>query len=216
MRGKLHISSKKDQGLILLENIAGAPDDPLALFAAWLAEAEASEPSDPNAMCLSTIDPDGRPSSRIVLLKGLDALGFVFYTNTQSRKGRALAAHPAVALNFHWKSLDRQVRVEGAVAPVSAEEADAYFATRGRGSRIGAWASEQSRPLASREELAQRVAAIDEKYAGMEIPRPPHWSGYRVAPTHMEFWHQGTHRLHTRIVYKKEDSGGWSRVMLNP
>jgi pyridoxamine 5'-phosphate oxidase len=215
MRGKLHISSKKDQGLVFLENAAGAPDDPLALFAAWMAEAEASEPSDPNAMCLSTIDPGGTPSSRIVLLKGLDARGFVFYTNTQSRKGRALAAHPAAALNFHWKSLDRQVRVEGTVAPVSAEEADAYFATRGRGSRIGAWASEQSRPLASREELAQRVKEIDEKYAGMEIPRPPHWSGYRVAPTHMEFWHQGTHRLHARIVYEKE-GGGWSRVMLNP
>jgi pyridoxamine 5'-phosphate oxidase len=164
------------------------PPDPFAMFDAWLTEAGQTELNDPNAMTLATSTPEGRPSARIVLLKGFDRDGFVFYTNTQSRKGHELAANPAVALLFHWKGLARQVRIEGVAAPVSEAEADAYFATRARISRLGAWASDQSRPLEDRERLVARVQEMEARYPDDEVPRPPHWSGYRVRPVCFEFW----------------------------
>lgn len=199
-----------------LETPARGPDDPAALFSLWFAEAQASEPSDPEAMSLATIDADGTPSVRIVLLKTFDAHGFVFYTNKQSRKGLALAANPAAALCFHWKSLGRQVRVEGRAEHVGEAEADAYFGTRPQGSRIGAWASQQSRTLASRSALEEAVAEYQEKYSQSPvIPRPAHWGGYRVIPNRIEFWHEGEYRLHTRLVYKRADSG-WDKEMLFP
>ncbi len=180
---------------------ADTPADPLEIFEAWLREAEASEPNDPNAVSVSTVGPDGMPSSRMVLLKGYDARGFVFYTNYESRKGRQLLEHPKAALLFHWKSLRRQIRIEGEVEQVSAEEADAYFASRPKQSQIGAWASEQSRPLKGRFELEKRVALFGAKYAVVEVPRPPHWSGFRVKPRRIEFWQDGAFRLHDRLVY---------------
>jgi len=189
--------------------------DPIRLFADWLAEAEKSEPNDPTAMTLATATPDGRPSARMVLLKGADAAGFVFYTNLESRKGRELAANPHAALVFHWKSLRRQVRVEGPIAPVTAEEADAYFHSRARASQIGAWASEQSRPLPGRFELEKRVAVYTARHAVGTIPRPPHWSGFRLAPERIEFWQDRPFRLHDRIVYEQGD-GGWTTSRLFP
>jgi pyridoxamine 5'-phosphate oxidase len=194
--------------------------DPFALFSAWFAEAAASEPNDPNAMCLATATPEGAPSARMVLLKGLDAegtpgRGFVFYTNLESRKGGELAANPQVALLFHWKTLGRQVRVEGRVTPVSPEEADAYYATRARMSRIGAWASRQSRPLASRSELEAAVAAFDSRFPGEDIPRPPHWSGFRVTPARIEFWRDMPFRLHDRTLFER-DGEGWRSGLLYP
>ncbi len=179
-------------------------DDPLRLFAEWLAEAEASEPNDANAMTVATVGADGQPSARILLLKGQDADGFVFYSNMQSRKGDDLAANPRAALLFHWKSLRRQVRIEGPVSQVTNAEADAYFASRPRMSRIGAWASDQSRPLASRAALEARVGEMEARFEGGEPPRPPHWSGYRVKPERIEFWRDGAFRLHDRIVYTPE------------
>lgn len=200
-----------------LESATQAPDDPFALFTLWLEEAEKSEPTDPNAMSLATIDPDGRPSVRIVLLKSHDGDGFVFYTNRQSRKGLALTAHPAAALCFHWKSLGRQVRVEGAAHPVSDAESDAYYNSRPVGSRIGAWASDQSRPLPDRATLVARVAEQAARFPGPDIPRPPHWGGYRLVPDRIEFWHDGAERLHTRVLYtRKADGDGWSRGLLYP
>ena len=190
-------------------------DDPHALFEAWLAEAEASEPSDANAMTVATVAADGRPSARIVLLKGHDARGFVFYTNLESRKGQEIAGQPVAALLFHWKTLGRQVRVEGALTPVTAEEADAYFASRHRMSRIGAWASDQSRPLESRAVLEARVAEMERRFDNQDPPRPDHWSGFRVEPARIEFWQDGAYRLHDRIVYTP-DGDRWRTQRLFP
>lgn len=192
-----------------------ATDDPIAGFEAWMAEAAKSEPNDPNAVCLATCTPEGRPSARMVLLKGVDARGFVFYTNLESRKGGELAANPFAALCFHWKTLQRSVRVEGAVEAVSAEEADAYYASRARGSRIGAWASKQSRPLESRFALEKAVAEYTLKFGVSEIPRPEFWSGFRLVPDRMELWRDMPFRLHERRVFHRV-AGGWEMEMLYP
>jgi pyridoxamine 5'-phosphate oxidase len=183
--------------------------DPFATFDDWMAEAWIHEPEDANAMTLATTTPDGLPSARIVLLKGADARGFVFYTNKQSRKAQELAANSRAALLFHWKPLGRQVRIEGHVADVTNAEADAYYATRARISRLGAWASDQSRVLPERAVLERRLAAYEAKYPGEDIPRPPHWSGYRVIPERFEFWQNMPYRLHDRTVYTKAANGGW-------
>lgn len=180
-----------------------------------MAEAAASEPNDPNAVCLATATPDGRPSARMVLLKGVDARGFVFYTNLESRKGGELAANPFAAMCFHWKTLQRSVRVEGEIEPVSAEEADAYYASRARGSRIGAWASRQSRPLEGRFALEKAVAEYTVKFGLAEIPRPSHWSGFRLLPARIEFWRDMPFRLHERRVFHKAATG-WELEMLYP
>ncbi|MBR0653212.1 pyridoxamine 5'-phosphate oxidase [Roseomonas terrae] len=190
-------------------------DDPIAIFATWLAEAEASEPNDANAVCLATASPEGLPSARMVLLKGVDPRGFVFYTNLESRKGGELAANPNAALCFHWKSLGRSVRVEGAVESVTGAEADAYYASRARTSRLGAWASKQSRPLESRFALEKAVAEYGLKYAIGEIPRPPFWSGFRVLPRRIELWRDMPFRLHERRVFHR-DGDGWRLEILYP
>ena len=189
--------------------------EPFRLFAEWLAEAEGSEPNDPNAMSLATVDADGLPDSRMVLLKGFDERGFVFYTNTESAKGVELAATPKAALVFHWKSLRRQVRARGDVHRVTDAEADAYFHSRPRDSRIGAWASRQSRPLESRFALETAVASYVAKFGLGEIPRPPHWTGFRVVPVAMEFWRDKPFRLHDRVRFAR-DGEGWSRTRLYP
>jgi len=190
-------------------------DDPLALFERWFAEAQAAELNDPEAMALATADADGRPSVRMVLLKGHGSAGFVFYTNLDSRKGEELAANPEAALLFHWKSLRRQVRIEGPVSAVSRAEADAYFASRGRTSRIGAWASDQSRALDARETFTDRVTATTARFEGRDVPRPPRWSGFRVTPRAIEFWEDGEHRLHHRRLFRR-DGDGWSEGLLYP
>lgn len=189
--------------------------DPFALFAAWMSDAEKSEPNDPNAMAVATATPDGRPSVRMLLLKGVDERGFVFYTNLESRKGRELLANPHVALLFHWKSLCRQIRIEGPVEAVSAAEADAYFASRSRMSRLGAIASDQSRPLDNRSTFEQRLKAVDEKYGDAPIPRPANWSGFRVLPKAIEFWQDRPYRLHDRAVWTR-DGNGWNVTRLYP
>jgi len=190
--------------------------DPIALFRQWLDEATASEVNDPNAMALATTSPQGMPSVRMVLLKDVDARGFVFYTNKQSRKADHLAAARNAGLLFHWKTLRRQVRIEGPVEDVDDAEADSYFRSRARISRLGAIASEQSRPLPDRAELERRLAETDALYPGDEVPRPSHWSGYRVRPVLIEFWQDMPHRLHDRMVYRREAGTGWQTTRLYP
>ena len=189
--------------------------DPHALFESWLEEAKAHEPNDANAMALATVDASGLPDVRMVLLKGHDARGFVFYTNFESAKGRELIESPKAALLFHWKSLRRQVRIRGPVSEVTPEEADAYFASRPRDSRIGCWASDQSRPLDGRFALEKRVADYALKFGLGEIPRPPHWSGFRVAPEEIEFWKDGAFRLHDRILFQRQGLA-WAAERLYP
>jgi len=190
--------------------------DPHALFEAWFAEARAAEPNDPEAMALATADADGRPSVRMVLLKGHDARGFAFYTNSDSRKGIEIAANPRAALLFHWKSLRRQVRIEGPIEPTGGDEADHYFASRSRDARIGAWASDQSRPLDSRALFEARYEAMVGRFEGEDVPRPPYWWGYRVVPERIEFWTDRPHRLHERRLFTRGADGGWSEGLLYP
>lgn len=190
-------------------------DDPFTLFDTWYAEAKQSEPNDPNAVALATADAEGRPSVRMVLLKGHGPDGFVIYTNRESRKAGELAANPQGALLFHWKSLRRQIRIEGPVSHATDAESDAYFASRGRDSRLGAWASDQSRPLDSRATFERRVEEMTAKFEGQDVPRPPHWGGYRIVPNRIEFWQDRAHRLHERRLFTRED-GNWSEGLLFP
>ena len=201
-----------------MDNLTGdftEASEPFSLFAEWLAEASRSEPNDPNAMALATVDADGLPDVRMVLLKGQDQGGFVFYTNLESAKGTELTGQPKAAAVFHWKSLRRQVRLRGAVTRVTDEEADAYFASRARDSRIGAWASQQSRPLESRFALEKAVAKQAARFAIGEIPRPAYWSGFRITPIQMEFWQDKPFRLHDRVRFTREEDG-WQRHRLYP
>jgi len=191
-------------------------NEPFRLFGEWLAEATTHEPNDPNAVALATVDEEGLPNVRMVLLKGFDAAGFVFYTNFESAKGREILGQRKAAMCFHWKSLRRQVRLRGRVEIVDDAEADAYFASRPRGSRIGAWASKQSRPLEGRFALERAVAEYTARHAIGEIPRPPYWSGFRIVPRTIEFWHDRPFRLHDRMVFSRRDDGGWDKTRLFP
>ena len=194
-----------------------ATDSPFSQFGEWLVQAAKSEPNDPNAMALATVDADGLPDVRMVLMKGYDADGFVFYSHIASQKGRELAANPKAALLFHWKSLRRQVRIRGNVSPVTEAEADAYFATRPKQAQIGAWASKQSQPLESRFAFEQAIAKVAARHIVGEVPRPPGWSGWRIAPASMEFWHDRPFRLHDRIEFRRTGPGQpWSKTRLYP
>ena len=194
---------------------ADVAPDPVVQFRAWFRDALAADLHESNAMTLATTTPDGRPSARVVLLKGYDERGFVFYTNYEGRKAHELEANPLCALLFYWGELERQVRIEGRASRVSVEESDAYFTSRPRGSRLGAWASEQSRPVQGRSVLEERVRALEAEYEGREIPRPPFWGGYRVEPHTIEFWQGRENRLHDRLVYLRNE-GGWKIVRLQP
>ena len=189
--------------------------DPIALFRDWLKDAEAAEPDVPNAMCVATVGPGHRPSARMVLLKDLGVQGFVFYTNTESRKGLEIAHNPFAAATFHWKSLGRQVRIEGRLSLVSPAEADAYWNSRPRGSQIAAWASDQSRPLDARATLERRVSEAEARFKGAAVPRPPHWLGYALDPDMIEFWLNVANRLHDRLAFTRE-SRGWRAERLHP
>ena len=192
-------------------------DDPWALFEDWFAEASDSEPRDPNAIALATVDRDGLPDVRLVLMKRRDERGFVFYTNSESAKGRELADNPRAAFVLYWKSLNRQIRVRGRVEEVSAGEADAYFASRHRGSQVGAWASRQSRPLDRRATFDANIAEVERRFEGHDVPRPPHWKGYRVVPAAMEFWQDRPSRLHDRVTFSRDREGdGWAKQRLYP
>ncbi len=213
--------SPSEEDYIAAQEKAGPPlseiGGPFALFAEWLEAAKAAEPNDPNGMALATADAEGLPDVRMVLLKDVDPRGFVFYTNTESAKGLELAANPQAALLFHWKSLRRQVRVRGRVEPTTTAEADAYFASRARHSQVGAWASDQSRPLPDRLALERRVAEFGLKFGLGKVPRPPHWSGYRVIPSAVEFWRDRPFRLHERLVFLREsETGPWRTTRLFP
>jgi pyridoxamine 5'-phosphate oxidase len=191
-------------------------NDPFALFDDWFAEARESEPNDPEAMALATADTAGDPTVRMVLLKVHGPAGFTFYTNLGSEKGQQLQENPSAALLFHWKSLRRQVRIEGEVERVSDEEADAYFATRSRDSQLGAWASDQSRPLESRAQFEARYEEMKQRFDGAEVPRPPYWGGFRLVPRIFEFWQDRAHRLHERRVFLAQDGGAWDQGLLYP
>ena len=199
------------------EHSAIPETDPFVLFEVWYGEAKANEPNDPNAMALATATPDGRPSVRMVLLKGRDHEGLVFYTNTESRKGEEIRANMHAALLFHWKSLRRQIRVEGPLEEVSVEEADTYFRSRSRDSQIGSAASDQSRPLPERQVYMDRVQAIAERYPEGDIPRPPHWTGFRLSPRRFEFWHDRPNRLHDRRLFTRTSADqAWDNTLLYP
>lgn len=202
---------------LLKSRDASAADEPFALFAAWESEASLTEPNDPNAMAVASVDPSGLPDVRMVLLKAWDSSGFVFYTNFESAKGREILASMKLAALFHWKSQRRQIRIRGPVEIVSEAEADAYFESRPRGSRIGAWASQQSRPLGSRAVLEDAVADVEAAYP-QAIPRPPHWSGFRIMPLQIEFWADGAFRLHDRFLFAREslDQTTWTKTRLYP
>jgi pyridoxamine 5'-phosphate oxidase len=200
---------------LMTGDFSGA-EEPFRLFAEWMKDAEAKELNDPNAMAVATVDETGLPDVRMCLLKGFDEAGFVFYTNFESKKGREILSAKKAALLFHWKSLRRQIRIRGPVEVVSDAEADAYFASRARASRIGAWASRQSRPLESRFALEKAVAEYGLKFALGEVPRPPHWSGFRVVPQAIEFWHDRPFRLHDRLVFTRAPTGGWDKTRLYP
>lgn len=194
-----------------------AAEEPFALFEQWLAEATKSEPNDPNAMALATVDSDGLPDVRMVLMKGFDSRGFVFYSHIDSQKGRQLAANSRAALLFHWKSLRRQVRIRGSVSPVTDAEADAYFATRPKQAQIGAWASKQSQPLESRFAFEQAIAKVAARYMIGEVPRPPGWSGWRIMPLRIEFWHDRAFRLHDRVEFRRDGPAQpWSKTRMYP
>lgn len=211
-----HLGRKNDRTMTQFE-IPAMGVNPFELFGEWLEAAKASEINDPEGMCVATVGADGMPSSRMLLLKAFDARGFVFFTNSLSRKGSQLAENPKAALCFHWKSLRRQVRIEGPVEVIDEAESDAYFMSRPRGSRIGAWASLQSQPLDSRDTLQERVQELTRQYGeNDDIPRPSHWFGYRVNPVRIEFWQDGAFRLHDRFVFTRKDDGIWTSQRLYP